>query len=336
MMHIKKKNEGMNKGAIIAVVVVVVAGAGFLYKSLWGADGSKLYNDTPVVANIDGKPVYQAEVENVVKAVLANSEKQVSYKDLDENSKKMIVREIAAQRAMLKEASSKGVKEDKDTKRKLFELKNKVVIDAVIAKTVSPGVTQEKMLARYDEIEKAIKGKPQIRLSHILLSTEEDAKNALDRLKKDPFAKIAKELSQDSSTKDKGGDLGYLLAGTMDPDFEKAALSLKTGDVSAPVKTKFGWHIVKLEEKKLANVAPFEALKPRIAQDIYNETLKKYADSLLAKTKIELVEPDAGKKEKAEDAKKPEPKTEVKKEEVKQDEVKKDEGKKEATPEQKK
>jgi len=326
MTHLKKKTDGISTGAIVAFVVIFVVIIALYYKFMLGQDGSKFYKETPIVGTIDGKPVYKAEVENVVKAVLANSEKPISYKDLDENSKKMIVREIAAQRAMLKEASSKGVKEDTELKRKLFELKNKLIIDGVIAKTVAPEITQEKMLARYDEIEKAIKGKQQIKVSHILLSSEEDTQNAVDRLKKDPFAKVAKDFSQDGSTKDKGGDLGYILAGTMDPDFEKAALSLKVGEVSAPVKTKFGWHVIKLEEKKLATVAPFEALKPHIAQDLYNETLKKHADSLLEKTKIELVDTDSGKKDKPEDAKKQDPKKDVKKEE----------DKKEVTTEQKK
>ncbi len=305
-MHMKKQAGSVNKNFIIATSVVVILGIGVFCKVMLGSDGAKFYKDSAVIANIDGKPVYLAEVENVVKAVLANSEKSVSYKDLDESSRKMIVREVAAQRAMLKEARSKGVKEDAELKRKLFEVKNKLIIDAVISKIVAPEVTQEKMLARYDEIEKAVKGKQQIRVSHILLASQNEAQIAMDRLKKDSFAKVAKELSQDSSTKDKAGDLGYLLAGSMDPDFEKAALDLRVGEVSSPVKTKFGWHVIKLEEKRLATVATFEALRPRIAQDIYNESLKKYADSLLEKTRIELTDTDSGKKDKAEESQKPE------------------------------
>jgi parvulin-like peptidyl-prolyl isomerase len=103
------------------------------------------------------------------------------------------------------------------------------------------------------------------------------------------------------------------------------------GVVSATVKTKFGWHIIKLEDKKIATVAPFESLKQRIAQDIYNEYLKKHADELLKDVKIELVavssdnkEEEADKKEEITDKK--DEKTEVKSKEEKKS--KKDEKKK--------
>ncbi len=327
MMNIRKKAEGINNVAIIAVVAALVVG-GLAYKFLGceGGDGAGLYKSSPVVAHVNGTAVYQLEVDAVVKAVIPpNDGKQVSYADLDEKSKTMIVREVAAQRVMLDEAKSKGIKADDEIKRKVYEYKNKLVRDQLLSKFANTEVTQEKMLVKYGEIEKAIKGKAQIKVSHILVNSEEDAQSAEDRLKKEPFAKVAKDVSQDSSNKDKGGDLGYLLAGTMDPDFEKAALALKVGEVSVPVKTKFGWHIIKIEDRKIAIVPAFEALKGRIAQDTYNESLKKYADDLLANIKIELVKAEEKKDEKAAQEEKPEEKKSEKKTEVKKGD--KEEGK---------
>lgn len=326
MINVKKKPEYINNKTIIAAVAVIAV-VGIAYKFIGGEN--KIYKNSPVIANVNGKPVYQSEADNIVKAVLANGDKQVSYKDLDEKSKNMIVREVAAQRAMLKEAKSKGIKEDDDMKRKVHEFKNKLIIDQFLAKIVNTEVTQDKLLTKYDEIEKTVKGKQQIKASHILLGSEDEANNVIEHLKKESFAKIAKDVSLDSSTKDKGGDLGYLLAGTMDPDFEKVALALKVGEVSSPVKTKFGWHVIKLDEKKLATVAPFDVLKQRIAQDVYNEALKKQADSLLTDVKIELLAVEADEKgkadkgdkvdkkeEKAKEDKKPEAKEEVKQKET--------------------
>ena len=290
MINFKKKIDGINLGILIALALVVIAGVGIFCNTMLGGDISKFYNASPIVAKIDGKPVYQGEAENVVKAFIGNSGPQPAYKNLDENSKKLLLKEIAAQRAMLKEARKLGIREDADLRNKVLEFKNKLIIDQLIVKFVTPEITQEKLLVRYHEIEKTVKGKQQIKARHMLLNTEEEAKSAIARLKKDAFAKVAQELSKDSSTKDKGGDLGYLFEGSMDPAFEKAALSLKVGEFSDPVKTKFGWHVIKIDEKKIGTVEPFETLRPRIAQDIYNEVLKKHADSLIENAKIELVE----------------------------------------------
>lgn len=326
MMNIKKKTDGINSVVIIAAIAVVI-GVCIIY-SFVGGEGAKFYKNSPVVATINGKPVYQAEADSIVKVVMSGNDKPVNFKDLDERSKNLIVREVAAQRAMLKEAKAKGVKEDDDMMRKVHEFRNKLIIDQFLAKIINGEVTQEKLLAKYDELEKTVKGKQQIKASHILLSSEDEAKNVVERLQKDSFAKVAKEASLDSSTKDKGGDLGYLIAGTMDPDFEKVALALKIGEFSAPVKTKFGWHVIKVEEKRIASVPPFESLKQRIAQDTSNEALKKHADELLKDVKIELVDDNADKTE--EKSEKKEEKSEVKQKEDKKEDKKdkKDEKKK--------
>ncbi|MBI4174206.1 MAG: peptidylprolyl isomerase [Candidatus Aenigmarchaeota archaeon] len=90
----------------------------------------------------------------------------------------------------------------------------------------------------------------QIRASHILVKTENDAKIVLQRaLKGESFAKLAEEFSTDSS-KRRGGDLGYFGRGRMVRNFENAAFALEKGQVSQPVKTEFGWHLIKVTDRK--------------------------------------------------------------------------------------
>lgn len=296
-MKSKKSANGSNLRAIIAASAIVgICVVGYVVSRDSGT--SDLYKNSPVVGKVDGKAVYQIEADQIVESVIpANNGKKVVFADLDENSKTMIIREVAAQRAMLKEASSKGIKEDDEIKRKVYEYKNKLIRDQVLSKFANAEITPDKLKEKYAEVEKSVKGQTQIKVSHILLDSQDKAVKAEEQLKKDSFAKVAKDMSVDSSTKNKGGEIGYLLTGTMDPDFEKAALALKQGEVSSPVKTKFGWHIIKLDEKKAASIPPFDTLKARIAQDIYTESLKKYADSLLTDVKIELIKADAPKAE---------------------------------------
>jgi peptidyl-prolyl cis-trans isomerase C len=303
IMNVNNKSACCGSKFVIAAVVVVI-GAACAYKFLY-SDGN-LYKGVPVVAHVDGKPVYLSQAEDIVAVVIPPKDgKQVQYNDLDEKSKTMIIREVAAQTLMLKEAKTKGIVEDVVLKRKVAEYKNKLIRDQLFTKIANAEVSQDKIVARYSEIEKEVKGKNQIKVSHILLDSEGDAKKAEAALEKEGFSKVAKEFSRDSSTKDRGGDLGYMLSGAMDPDFEKAVNSLKTGEVSSPVKTKFGWHLIKLEEKRVATMPSLDVLKQRIAQDLYAEALKKYADSILTNVKIDLAEAkaekDAGKAGKPDD-----------------------------------
>ncbi len=305
MIHMKQSNDMNFKVLIFVVAAVVLIAAMYIF--FGGDEGAKFYKNSEVVAKVNGKPVYEIEADNIVKSVTQSGEngKQVTYQDLDENSKMSVIKEIATQRAMLKEADSGGIKLDKETKKKIYEYKNKLIIDQLLAKQVNNKITHDQLVAKYDEIVKNLKGKAQLKISHILVNSEANAKEAEERLKKEPFSKVAKELSVDGASKDKGGDLGFLLVGTMDPDMEKKALSLKVGEVSSPFKSKYGWHVIKLEDKRTTSVAPFENLKNRIAVDLYNEAVRKYAETLTSDYKIELISsPAPSKKEKSEENKK--------------------------------
>lgn len=324
---VSSKKTGSSNVNVILVAIVVVLSVLQLYQFFKGGssagDSSSLYSDSEVVAKVDGKPVYAGEVINLIKTLTAPTDKQINISDLDENTRTAMVREIAAQRLMLKEAKSNGVKEDKEIQRKVVDLRNKLLLDAYIEKNVAKDISEDKVKSRYAEVEQGLKGKFQIKIGHILVKSEADAEKAGALLKKgEAFAKVAKEMSLDASSRDRGGDLGVALSGTsLDPDFEKAALALKNGEISAPVKTKFGWHIIKLDEKKNVIVPAFDVLKPRIEQDLRAEALKSYADKLLETAKIDMVALKDDKKEdkssasqddKAQDLKKSQENTEVK------------------------
>jgi foldase protein PrsA len=147
------------------------------------------------------------------------------------------------------------------------------------------------------ELKEAYKTKkPEIKASHILVQDEKTAKEVKAKLDKgEDFAKLAKEYSQDPGSAQKGGDLGYFGPGKMVPEFEEAAYKLKVGEVSEPVKSSFGYHIIKVTDKK--ELKPFDKMKPELEKEIKRsklnpEKLQKAVEKEIKAAKVEVKDED--------------------------------------------
>jgi parvulin-like peptidyl-prolyl isomerase len=132
-----------------------------------------------------------------------------------------------------------------------------------------------------------------VRLSHILLNTEEEAQKVLERLKKgEDFGQVAKKSSIDTASAKKNGDLGFFSKGDIPPEFRIAAVRLKTGEVSEPIKTKSGYEIIKVTDKKVGQVIEFDKIKNLISQNLLAEKQKEsfdsYIEGLKKKYKVEV------------------------------------------------
>jgi peptidyl-prolyl cis-trans isomerase C len=125
---------------------------------------------------------------------------------------------------------------------------------------------------------------------HILVATEDEAKAVLADLKKGAdFATLAKEKSKDPSGKTNGGDLGYFTKEQMVPEFAETAFKLPKGQLSEPVKTQFGWHIIKVEDKRTKPVPTYEQVKPQLEQYVMRNAQAEILTKLRADAKIEKV-----------------------------------------------
>lgn len=157
-------------------------------------------------------------------------------------------------------------------------------------------VTEEEVRAYYDTHENEFSTPEMVKVSHILLPTMEEAKKVKERLKKgEDFAKLAKEVSTDPGTKDRGGDLGYFSRGKMVKPFEDAAFSLKKkGEISDIVQTQFGFHIIKLEDRKPAEKQDFESAKGKARELLKKEkeenTFSSFIETLRSNARIETFE----------------------------------------------
>jgi peptidyl-prolyl cis-trans isomerase C len=143
----------------------------------------------------------------------------------------------------------------------------------------------------YDQQVGGAKAQEEVHARHILVDSEELAKNLHGRISKgEDFVALAKQHSKDPGSKGDGGDLGYFGKGQMVPVFEETAFALKAGQVSAPVKSQFGWHIVKVEDRRARGAPPFESIKERLVASMIHRKAQEVAASLRAKAQLEYVD----------------------------------------------
>ena len=201
---------------------------------------------------------------------------------------------------MALEARKEGYQNRPDVKRRIEEVINALLAQEYIRKNISdPANVSDKEIKDYYEKHKSQFMQPeQVKASHILIRVPSGADNkkwneakkkAQDIRKQimagEDFATLAKKYSQDPGSKSRGGDLGYFKKGQMVPDFEKAAFSLKKGEVSQPVKTTFGYHIIKVYDKKPAKQKSLKDAKQEIRQMLLRKKQFKLRDEIIAKLK---------------------------------------------------
>lgn len=237
-----------------------------------------------VVARVDGEPIMRSEVVRELQSMgsqAANIPAQVIYPQLLE---KVIVTKMV---------SAKGyadkLQNDKEVKDRLKEAEAQIVADAYIRKAVMPKITEDKVKARYDELSKKFKPEDEVRARHILVPTEDEAKDLLKQIKDGAdFAKLAGEKSKDSGSAKQGGDLGYFPRSAMVKPFAEAAFAMKVGDISEkPVKSDFGYHVIKVEDRRKSSPPPLSEVKEQIRAQVGQEMVGQVIKEMEAKAKIE-------------------------------------------------
>ncbi|HXX57982.1 MAG TPA: peptidylprolyl isomerase, partial [Thermodesulfovibrionales bacterium] len=159
------------------------------------------------------------------------------------------VDELVKKEMLYQEAKKKGLENSDDYKKKLEDFKKLTLIGTLLQKEVEEKakVSDKEVRDYYDAHKNELTANNQVRASHILVKTEDEANKIMEQLKKGAdFAKLAKEKSIDKGSAANGGDLGYFSRGQMVPEFEKAAFALKKGEIGGPLKTQYGYHIIKV------------------------------------------------------------------------------------------
>lgn len=209
-----------------------------------------------------------------------------------EERKAFLVTVLIDMKVMAKAAREAQMDQTDLFKQRLDYLEDRALRRAYFADAIAAAVTPEAVQAAYDEYVAGFQGQPEVHARHILVATEEEAKAIKAELEggKD-FAELAKEKSTDPSAQQNGGDLGFFGRGMMVKPFEDAAFAMQPGQISEPIQSDFGWHVIKLEESRTSQAPGLEQLAPQLQQQVMYQTFEKTVADLKAGTEISI--PDA-------------------------------------------
>jgi peptidyl-prolyl cis-trans isomerase C len=239
-----------------------------------------------VLATVNGKQITDDDVKIAAEDLRGSLPPQLEGKARDSSILDYLIDgELLAQKALAEKAD-----QTPEFARKLAYDREKRLMGTVLDELAKTAATDAAIKAAYDEAAKAQKPETEIHARHILVPTEDEAKAALKRIMGgDEFATVAKEVSKDPGAE--GGDLGWFTKDRMVPEFANAAFKLEVGQVSDPVKSPFGWHIIEVMDKRQKAFPPFDKVKDQIARYVVQKAQKALVDDLHKTAKIERTEP---------------------------------------------
>lgn len=270
--------------------------AALLVTSLLGLSQAAAQNK--VLAKVNGEAITEADV------AMAAEDVATEYPNLPpQGIKDLTLDFLIEMKIVAQKAKAEKIDQTDDFKRRIAYVQQRVMMQQLLLREAKQVASDQALKKYYDEQIGQVKPVEEVRARHILVEGEEDAKKIAARLKGgEDFAKIAKEASKDPGSGAEGGDLGFFTKDRMVPEFAEAAFAMKPGEVSQPVKSQFGWHVIKLEERRQKPLPTFDQVKDRIAQALAAKAQTDYLQGLRAAAKIEKTE---GPK-KPEESKKPE------------------------------
>ncbi len=268
-------------GALFGAVAIAV---------LFGAPvAPAVAQDDPVIARANGVEIHQSDLS------LAEDEIGSNIPNMAPDKKReYLVTYLADVIVLSQAAEQQKLGDTPQVKRQLSFDRNKVLMEALLQKAGKAAQTDEALHKVYDDAVKQMKGEEEVHARHILVATEQEAKDIEAQLKGGAdFAKLAKEKSKDPSGASNGGDLGWFTKDQMVPEFAAAAFKLAKGQISDPVKTQFGWHIIEVEDKRTKPTPTFEQVKPQLENYVAHRAQAELVDSLRKSAKIDRLDQPA-------------------------------------------
>ena len=247
----------------------------------------------PLIAKVNGTEIHQSDL-----AVAEEEAGQIPPMSPDAK-KDYLVQFVADMILVSKAAEDKKMDDSADFKRKVAFARNKLLMEQMLQSVGKEALTDAAMHKVYDEAVKQMGQEQEVHARHILIRAapgDEKASAAakakieaiIARLKKgEDFVTVAKEVTEDPSGKANGGDLGYFSKEQMVPEFSDTAFKLEKGQISEPVKTQFGWHVIKVEDKRAKALPTFDQVKPQIEQYVTRKAQAELVTKLRAEAKIE-------------------------------------------------
>lgn len=258
----------------------------------------KAKTENYVILKLNGEEIRRADVDKTWYGIFPEGEAP-PIDSFDASILENVLRGMVSEKLMMKEAEAQKIPDRQDVKERLESIRRQVVIQTMLDERNKALRGEEHLKKAYEAKKKEYKGKEEFRARHILLSGEEEAKALREKLEKKEIAfdAAAKEKSADKGSAAQGGDLGWFTADRMVPEFAEAVADLDKGEISEPVKTDFGWHVIRLDDRRDLKMPPFEQMKGALEQEEVNAANEAYVEKLLKGAKIEYFDAGGKKKE---------------------------------------
>ena len=293
MYYSRKRNSKKIFFVVTIIAACVFVAANFLIKQ------------TPnevTVAKVNGQKIFKSEVERKLHDIFDSESQTVKTPEINKLPKEVLeilIKEVYLEKELAKEAAKSKIAKNQEVLAKIADAKNKILRQAYIDDLTKAEVNDASVNNKYLELSKELDGKKEYSISHIVVKTEETANKVLKELtssKSTKFSDLAKKYSIDEESSNKGGSLDYILEDNMIKEIAEVATTLKINEVSKPIQTKFGWHLIKVSDVRDAQSLPFEAVKESIknqlTQDVVNKINSKITNNAKIEILISLQEPD--------------------------------------------
>jgi peptidyl-prolyl cis-trans isomerase C len=235
------------------------------------------------VAIVNGKAVPTSRVEALAQQIAA------SGRPVDDEVRAQIKEEVVLREIFMQEAQKRGIAASEEYKSQMELARQTILIRALFAQYQKQNpVTDAEVKAEFDKFAAANAGK-EYRTRHILVEKEDEAKALIASIKGGAkFEDVARKQSKDPGSGANGGDLDWAAAGSYVAEFSEAMVKLDKGQMTqAPVRSQFGWHIIRVDDIRDAQLPPYEEIKPQIAQQMQQQKLAEFQKTLREKAKVQ-------------------------------------------------
>ncbi|MGE3261496.1 MAG: peptidylprolyl isomerase [Bacteriovoracia bacterium] len=239
------------------------------------------------LAKIGSKSLTDADMKNLVGAIPEGQKQQING---DANIKNRMVENLVAEELFVQEGEKTGLAKDKEFQAALERARRQLLANRYLQKSIMPKITDANVRKFFDA-NKLRYNQDEVHAFHVLLKTEAEAKEVYSKAKGgEDFEVLAKKYSKDPTSAQNMGDLGFMTRSRMPPQFSEAAFAMKAGEISQPVKTPFGYHIIKMVEKREGKPVKFEDVKEQVRADYQNESINDLISSLKKTNKVVVFE----------------------------------------------
>ena len=263
--------------ALLAISVVALAG---------GSRPAAAEGVDDVLVRVNGNEILRSE------ALRAKNRLPAALREMpDEKVMPILVNIVIDSRLMAEQARAQGIAYDADVRAQINFVTDMVLEQAMLSKYISSKLTDQALQDRYETMKSDTADRDQVRARHILLDDEQTAKDIINELRDGAdFAELASKQSTGPTAKT-GGDLGYFTRTEMVAPFAKAAFGMDIGEYTeVPVQTEFGWHVIKVEDRRMVEMPPFKEIEEPLRQQLALELRKEYVQQLREGAQIEIVD----------------------------------------------